>query len=67
MMGWQGALLTLEASADTRQRAREAGYAVRRALAAGVSPHRALLEHVVPVFVAPGDPETLGCDREPHR
>ncbi len=54
MTGWSGALLSSDAVVLHR-RVREASHAVRRAMAAGATPHEALLEHIAPLLLTSAD------------
>ena len=54
MVGWSGALLSSDATAIHR-RVREASHAARRAMAAGATPHEALLTHIAPLLLTSAD------------
>lgn len=48
--GWSGALLTKDVSAATRDRARNASQAARKALSAGVAPAEVVRDHIAAAF-----------------
>jgi hypothetical protein len=50
LLAWSGALLSADVSSSTRDRARAATAAARKALAAGVSPAEVVREHVAAAF-----------------
>ena len=54
MTGWSGALLSSDATAIHR-RVREASHSARRAMAAGATPHEALLTHIAPLLLTSAD------------
>lgn len=55
LTGWQGALLSTDASAPVRSRAGAASQAARRALSAGTPPDEVVVTVLAPVFMVPGD------------
>ena len=56
LTGWSGALLSSDAVVLHRK-VRTASHAARQAMAAGATPHEALLEHIAPLLKTSADLE----------
>lgn len=56
LTGWSGALLSSD-SIVLHRKLRTASHAARQAMAAGATPHAALIEHIAPLFLTAADLE----------
>ena len=62
-VGWDGALLSKDTDAESRDNARAAASAARRAVAAGMTPYQAVVTHVSPALRTYLDDEAVGSAR----